>query len=429
LNLLIIAGAGLFPTSGNPSGGVFFLNLLRQIQPHLQHLVVCHPQPVIPDPLARLAGLRLPSNARQHAYWEGIEVYRPRFPGIPANHQWLQSRFVCSAAWPVCRMLHRRHRFNLIIVIPLHAPTHAAQVAATRLGIPCLGWACGTDVHTLPRRSAESFRLFRHTVHRCNAVLAASDALRRMIGEMAGPASHVHTFYRGIDLAPLRNLPDRKRMRARLGLSAEAVYLASAGAVRRTKGAYEFYDAFVRLARTHESLAAVWIGDGPDARAIRRRAADDGLASRFTITGRVPRERVCRYLAAADVMAFASHNEGLPNVVMEALAAGLPTAATDVGGTREVLVDGVTGLLVPAKDAVALAAAVDRLLARPRWAAELAERGRRLILAHFDVARNAEIALSIFRQVAEVGGADAPLPACAGVPAGVLPESVVRNEA
>jgi len=121
------------------------------------------------------------------------------------------------------------------------------------------------------------------------------------------------------------------------------------------------------------------------------------------------------------VMAFASHTEGMPNVVLEAMASGLPVVATPVGGIPELLAEGRTGRLVPVKDPLSLASAVDDLLAEPAAAREMGLRGRRFVLRHFDGRANARIALEIFRRVAGGGPCDAAPAVCANVAPGVLP--------
>ena len=82
-------------------------------------------------------------------------------------------------------------------------------------------------------------------------------------------------------------------------------------------------------------------------------------------------------------MAFPSYAEGLPNVVVEALAAGLPTITSDVGGVSEVVHDKVTGLLVEPQDVRALARAIEYMLDNADKASEMAKRGRQFILRHF----------------------------------------------
>jgi glycosyltransferase involved in cell wall biosynthesis len=101
-------------------------------------------------------------------------------------------------------------------------------------------------------------------------------------------------------------------------------------------------------------------------------------------------------LAAPCVISRDGDRDGLPNVIQEALALGTPVVSTDVTGIPEVIRDGQTGLIVPQRDPVALAAAIERLLADPGLRVRLASNGRRLIEAEFDIRRNTERRRRIF---------------------------------
>ncbi|MFL5738477.1 MAG: glycosyltransferase family 4 protein [Actinomycetota bacterium] len=100
------------------------------------------------------------------------------------------------------------------------------------------------------------------------------------------------------------------------------------------------------------------VGDGPERARLESRAAGLGVGERVTFHGDVPHERVARVLAAADALVLASDYEGLPHVVLEALAVGTPVVAPVVGGVGDVVEDGVSGLLLPSSDAGALARAL-----------------------------------------------------------------------
>ena len=91
-------------------------------------------------------------------------------------------------------------------------------------------------------------------------------------------------------------------------------------------------------------------------------------------------------LAAADLSVLPSLSEGLPNAVLESMAAGVPVVATSVGGTPELVEDGVTGLLVPPRDAEALAVAIARLIGNPALARRFGEAGRRRVHDRFSMA-------------------------------------------
>lgn len=125
------------------------------------------------------------------------------------------------------------------------------------------------------------------------------------------------------------------------------------------------------------------LGEGELRGELERLVEERGLAGRIVLPG--VRADARAIVAAADVLVLPSRWEGLPLVVLEALAAGTPVVATAVRGVRELLADGSTGLLVDPDDPAALAAAVRRVLAEPGLAALLAGEGRRLAARHGEV--------------------------------------------
>jgi glycosyltransferase involved in cell wall biosynthesis len=136
----------------------------------------------------------------------------------------------------------------------------------------------------------------------------------------------------------------------------------------------------------------VIVGDGELREELERRA--DGLP--VELTG--ARDDVPELLASFDVFAFPSLFEGLCLAVIEAQAAGVPVVATPVGGIRETVVDGETGLLVPPRDPAALAAAIRRLLDDRDLARRLAEEARRRVRERYSEQRMVELTLGLYER-------------------------------
>jgi glycosyltransferase involved in cell wall biosynthesis len=142
--------------------------------------------------------------------------------------------------------------------------------------------------------------------------------------------------------------------------------------------------------RLPEGVRVVIVGDGELREELERRA--DGLP--VELTG--ARDDVPELLASFDVFAFPSLFEGLCLAVIEAQAAGVPVVATPVGGIRETVVDGETGLLVPPRDPAALAAAIRRLLDDPDLARRLADEARRRVRERYSERRMVELTLGLY---------------------------------
>lgn len=139
------------------------------------------------------------------------------------------------------------------------------------------------------------------------------------------------------------------------------------------------------------------IGDGPLEGAMRALAAELGLAQRVQFMG--ARSDVAERLRAAQVFVLASHWEGFPRSILEAMRSGLPVVASDVGGVRESVQDGVNGRVVPPADIDALRLALHALIVSPQDRQRLGNRGRELFLAHFSFARMFAQTTAVYREV------------------------------
>jgi glycosyltransferase involved in cell wall biosynthesis len=130
-----------------------------------------------------------------------------------------------------------------------------------------------------------------------------------------------------------------------------------------------------------------------------------GISDRVIFTGGVPRSSVLAYLKAADLFILNSSYEGLPHIILEAFASGLPVVATSAGGTQEVVEDGVNGLLVPPRQPEILAAAVDRIFSDHGLRTSLIQGGRRTLQTRFLWETMVEETESVLRDAAFLAGA------------------------
>jgi glycosyltransferase involved in cell wall biosynthesis len=151
--------------------------------------------------------------------------------------------------------------------------------------------------------------------------------------------------------------------------------------LRSEKGQATLLRAAARVRDRHPDLVVVLVGDGPEEPALRALATELGLAARVCFAGHRPNRPNPHQLF--DVSVLASDHEGFPNTLIEAMAAGRPTVASNVGGVPDAVLDGETGLLVPAGDPAALAGALARVLGDPTWAAALGARGRAIARERF----------------------------------------------
>lgn len=157
-------------------------------------------------------------------------------------------------------------------------------------------------------------------------------------------------------------------------LPPDAVVMGMAGRLEPAKGHADLLRAFARLAPRNGRLHLVIMGSGPLRQRLEQLRDDLGLQGRAHFLGWV--EDLISAMAALDLFVLSSHYEGLGVVLLEALALGRPVISTRVGGTQDIIEEGVTGLFAPAHDPAGLAAAVQRMLDDPALAARLAAAGK-----------------------------------------------------
>jgi glycosyltransferase involved in cell wall biosynthesis len=139
------------------------------------------------------------------------------------------------------------------------------------------------------------------------------------------------------------------------------------------------------VVREFPSTRFVLVGDGEQRARFVQQVAGLGLEQNFLFLGR--RADIPDILACCDIAVLPSRAEGLPNAVLEYMAAGLPTIVSRVGGNAELIEDGVTGLLVPPEDSAALSAGLLKLLRDPGLARQMAQSGHEFTIRNFSFER------------------------------------------
>jgi len=235
--------------------------------------------------------------------------------------------------------------------------------------------------------------LLREKIEQARCVVTCTEANRTMITSLVGAAVGQKVTYirHGLPLARYRP-PD-----VRDGDDAGAVPLVlSVGQLREKKGFPHLVAACADLHARGTRFQCRIIGDGPQRNELAAQISAAGLDSVVVLAGALPQDEVVGWYERARVFVLPcittpdGQVDGIPNVVPEAMAMGVPVVSSDLPAIRELVTHEVDGLLVPSGDAVALAEAVGRLLADDRLAADLAAAGRRAVLERFDVETNVD---------------------------------------
>lgn len=219
------------------------------------------------------------------------------------------------------------------------------------------GWMNAT------RSRAISF-ITRSVCRRADLVRCVSRSIARNVAAHGVPAKKIVYLPTRVDLmrfAPEALAKQRQSARVDLGLADRKVVLF-AGTLTKRKGVDELVEVLPEIASRHPDVALLIVGEGILGTHLRERGRQLGVSDRLTFLGSTTHHDIPRLFAAADVLVLPSLNEGMPRVILEGLASGLPVVAADVGGVSEVVEDRRTGLLVPAGDRVSLAHALTEVL-------------------------------------------------------------------
>ena len=256
----------------------------------------------------------------------------------------------------------------------------------------CVARAAGVPVVLASRRGLGHARTSR-SAHRVlmrlgnlatDLVIANSQAVRRYAVQADGIATeNILIIPNGVDLERFACQPDAS-LRAGVQLDAGGPVVGVTANLLDYKGHGYFLDAWKILLGAFPKAQAMLIGDGPLRPQLEAQCRALGLDGSVRVLG--SRLDVPALLALVDLVAHPSLEEGFPNAVLEAMAAGKAVVATSVGGTAEAVVHEETGLLVPARDPGALAEAMIRMLAAPAEARRFGNAGRRRVAERFGLA-------------------------------------------
>jgi glycosyltransferase involved in cell wall biosynthesis len=169
----------------------------------------------------------------------------------------------------------------------------------------------------------------------------------------------------------------------------EAKTIICVGRLSPEKGQAGLLRAFSRLHKARADIRLRLVGDGPDQASLKALAEKLGIASAVTFLGRLSEEQTLAEIAQSDLLALPSFMEGLPIVLMEAMALGVPVVASRVAGIPELVDDGLSGLLFAPSDWDQLARQIERLLNDQELRGAVAERGKAKVLAEFDARKSA----------------------------------------
>jgi glycosyltransferase involved in cell wall biosynthesis len=332
-------------------------------------------------------------NVRTVDFWQHVTAAAAEFPALP--HLLLPG--AGETPVEVCQGIALARAARAAGVDHLHAhfatsATTVARIASRLTGIPFTFTAHAKDIYL----DSVDHRSFERKLADAAACVTVSDFnLEFLQQQYAMAAGKTVTIYNGVDVNdfPYRSPADRKPV------------IVGVGRLIEKKGFAELIEACALLRAQGTDFTCRLVGTGPLEESLRQGIQDYGLNDYVTLIGPRPQADVINevqsaaVLAAPCVVGLDGDRDGLPTVILEAMALGTPCVGTPVTGIPEALLDGQTGLLVPERDPGALALALSRMLGDPSLRVRLARAARECIETRFNSRRNAASLRELFANV------------------------------
>jgi glycosyltransferase involved in cell wall biosynthesis len=236
-----------------------------------------------------------------------------------------------------------------------------------------------------------------------DAIIGVSSEIARVL-QQRHSSTDVRCIRNGIDTARVVPALGRTAMRDRLAIAHDSLVVGSVGRLMPIKGFGHLIEAFAQLRgrRAAPGARLMIVGDGPLRSELEQCAERLGVSGDVSFLG--ARDDVYDLMSAFDVFALPSLHEGIPMVILEAMAVGVPIVASRVGGIPEILEDGRDALLVPAGDAGALAKGIETLASSPTLRAATVRAAREQVEAQFSIRVSAASTRDLYRSLIERAG-------------------------
>jgi len=227
----------------------------------------------------------------------------------------------------------------------------------------------------------------RWAAKRCHKLVGITQAMCDAFAQHdIGKAEQFSVIPSGVDIKAVTPPSDtRARVRQELGLRDDQPVVGIVARLDPLKGQEDLISILPALVKKHPTMKLLLVGDGWHRPVLEKMVAQESLENHVIFAGLVTKDRVMEYLAAMDINALPSYQEGQGRTLVEALAAGCAIVGYNAGGIGEVCIDNVTGKLGPVGDRLALAQNILWLLDHPQERARLAQAGRDHMMKHFDV--------------------------------------------
>lgn len=303
--------------------------------------------------------------------------------------------------WQTVFIIARHLKKNQVDILHAHSSKGAlvGRLAALIARTPVVVFTAHNSIfyeHWSPLKLKTMATVEKMLASGTQRIIAVSKALKEEIFKYEGiPESKISIVYNGVDLNKVHLDGDKLRVCKNMGIPPLGQLVGVVARLAPQKGVTYFLKA-AALLKNHQ-VNFVVIGDGPLRQHLEQEAISLGLENRVFFTGY--RSDINKIMPVLDVLVLPSVTEGLPLIILEAMAARRPVVATKVGGVPEVITHGQTGLLVEAKDSHALADAIEQLISNKDMALYIGNSARKLVEQKFTLQQMADTTMNIYQEL------------------------------
>ena len=350
MKVLLISN--VFPNSAEPVRGIFTYRIAQALRKKC-HLEIVAPLPWVPPFLQKKFRIRYPHvDVPPEEKIGNMTVHHPRYFVIPKFFGFMHSVFMFFPLFRLLRRIERGKGIDLINAHWIFPDGVAAAWAARIMHKPVILTALGCDINLYPKAFSRKVQILG-ALNSADAVTVKSNSLKKAIVEMKVSCRNISVIPNGVDLDLFR-IMNKKKAREELGIPVNKNIVITVGSQDDVKGTKHLIEAISFMRKRMNQLPLLFlIGDGPLRNRLHQQAIELGISDNVKFVGKILQDQIPLWLNAADIFCLPSLREGYPNVVVEALACGIPVVGSRVGSIPE-LIDTHNGKIFDVGDSLAL---------------------------------------------------------------------------
>ncbi len=345
----------LYPNQKQPRHGIFIEQRLRHLVGATDiQLKVVAPVPWFPLKNKCFGQYGLYADVPESENRFEIEVHHPKYLVLPKIGMSVTPLFLALSGLKKIRALIKNgFKPDIIDAHYVYPDGVAAAIIGKWLKIPVIITARGSDINVLPQYTLPR-KMIQWATKKAAMNITVSNALKVEMQKLGVPSNKIDVLRNGVDLDTFNILPEVRQNR-----QGDNLQLISVGNLIELKGHHLVIEALKKLPNVELTI----VGEGPMESTLKKLAINCNVADRVHFLGYQTHQQLAVLYNQVDLLVLASSREGMPNVLLEAMACGTPVIATNVGGVIEVVTKRLAGIVIPRRSHQSIKAAIEELSA------------------------------------------------------------------